>query len=534
MASLYKKPVVVNDPKTGKKINAKSKKWWGRYRDENGVERRVPLATDKTAAQAMLGERVKKVELKTAGLVDPFENHRKRPLKEHAGAFECFLRHKGNCDKHISGTSKRVLAIVDGCKWVLINDMSPGCVQRFLADLRTGEEALSVQTSNHYLRAIKQFSRWLVRDRRTSDDPLAHLSMLNHQVDRRRERRALSAAEFAELIEAAEGGPRIESIPGRDRAMMYVLAAWTGYRKTEIGSLTLRSLRLDEDPPSATVAAAYSKRRREDTQVLHPDVASRLRDWLARKTDFQPDDLLFPVSDKVPGGVDRKTSKMMRLDLDAARRKWIGEGDCEEEKEARERSDFLCYCDGNGHFADFHSNRHTFITNLSRAGVSPKTAQVLARHSDIRLTMGVYTHISLDDRMTAIASLPAPPCDESSPQETASVLRATGTENDHPSQQKVPTVVPSGAKNGAKRLASTGLRIAPDCTDGGPERKKVSRRTVCKNPETTGRIRAIPDRPASRRIEDVDAKNKLRPAGIEPATCGLEVRCSIQLSYGRW
>ena len=32
--------------------------------------------------------------------------------------------------------------------------------------------------------------------------------------------------EFARLIEAAEAGPLIESIPGTDRAVMYVLSAW--------------------------------------------------------------------------------------------------------------------------------------------------------------------------------------------------------------------------------------------------------------------------------------------------------------------
>ena len=40
---------------------------------------------------------------------------------------------------------------------------------------------------------------------------------------------------------------------------------------------------------------------------------------------------------------------------------------------------------------------------------SPKMAQPLARHSDIRLTLGLYTHVELYDQTAAIESLPAPP-----------------------------------------------------------------------------------------------------------------------------
>jgi len=51
MATLFKPETTNTDPKTGKKVKAKTKKWYGRYRDENGTERRIPLSENKTTAQ---------------------------------------------------------------------------------------------------------------------------------------------------------------------------------------------------------------------------------------------------------------------------------------------------------------------------------------------------------------------------------------------------------------------------------------------------------------------------------------------------
>jgi len=63
----------------------------------------------------------------------------------------------------------------------------------------------------------------------------------------------------------------------------------------------------------------------------------------------------------------------------------------------------LCFC---AFFLGFRRLRHTFITNLGRAKVSPKTAQTLARHSDISLTMNIYSHVSEEDQIEAINALP--------------------------------------------------------------------------------------------------------------------------------
>jgi len=407
MASLYKKPVMVRDPATGEKVKGKSKKWWGQFKDAHGRLKRVPLSIDKQAAQAMLNQIVTRVEREKAGLIDPTEEQRKRPLAEHVSEFKNYLANKGVTAKQAAETIGKLKKMIAARKWKMIGDISASGALEFLGQLR--RDGLSAQTYNNYLVAAKHFSRWLVRDHRNHVDPLAHLSRINVSADRRHDRRALSAEELERLFEAAQSGKRVENIPGPDRAMMYILAAWTGFRKGEIGSLTLRSLRLDDDPPTATVEACYSKRRRQDTQILHPEVARLLREWLATRPRVNPDEPLFPISGRVPGGVERRTQKMIERDLLAAREQWIEEAETEAERQRRLGSDFLCYCNHAGLYADFHSFRHLFITSLERAGISPKMAQTLARHSDIRLTLGVYTHVTVHDQTAAVGALPAPP-----------------------------------------------------------------------------------------------------------------------------
>ncbi len=50
---------------------------------------------------------------------------------------------------------------------------------------------------------------------------------------------------------------------GPERALLYRVAAETGLRAGELRSLTARSFALAGDAPTVTVAAAYSKNRRE-------------------------------------------------------------------------------------------------------------------------------------------------------------------------------------------------------------------------------------------------------------------------------
>lgn len=52
-----------------------------------------------------------------------------------------------------------------------------------------------------------------------------------------------------------------------------------------------------------------------------------------------------------------------------------------------------------------HVCRHTFCTNMAKSGISVKTLQYLMGHSDISITMNVYTHLKLADAQDELEKL---------------------------------------------------------------------------------------------------------------------------------
>jgi integrase len=218
---------------------------------------------------------------------------------------------------------------------------------------------LSVRSSSFYLQAIRQFCRWLVADRRAAENPLAYLQGQNVQTDLRHQRRALSENELKRLMAATATGQDHSGLTAKERVMLYAVAVSTGLRASELASLTWSSFDLGHFGPSVKVLVAYSKHRRDDVVPLRADLVRQLVAW---RDESHPDvqARVFPCFNS------NKAARMLRKDLGVAH---------------------TPYRDAAGRVADFHSLRHTFISNLTRGGVSPKVAQSLAKHGSIGLTM---------------------------------------------------------------------------------------------------------------------------------------------------
>jgi len=394
--------------------------WIAAWYGHDGRRREASTrTTDKAAAERILSKRIADAALRRDGVIDArddkYTDGERRPLADHVRDWLAALDAKRVTPKQVAVLKHRVDALLSAVKTDRISGLSASAVQTAIGELHTNGRSL--RTCHHYLRAIKQFSRWLKRDGRMRDDPLAHLAGYNADTDVRYERRALDADELTRLIDAAAHGPTWRGMTGGDRAMLYRVATGTGFRAAELRSLTPSSFQFDADSPCIVLRASHSKRRREDRQPIRPDLAETLRAWV----ESLPADV--PVFVNMP----EKTALMIRADLRRARAAWIREAIQPAERRERLKSEFLSVVDSAGRVADFHALRASYITLLVKAGVSVKVAQLLARHSDPKLTMNTYTRLGVHDLASALEFLPGIAKNANDEQQEPAALRATGS-----------------------------------------------------------------------------------------------------------
>jgi integrase len=369
-------------PFTDKKSGEKrlSEKFYAVFQDQAQIQRRLPGFADRKATVEVERKVRNLVELRAAGETLPPELARfietmpptmrerlaewgvldktrvaaGKPLTQHIEDWRQALLAKANGREYIDLVAARAQAVFDGSGFKFWSDLCAEKVQAHLSELREPKlekKGIGPQTSNFYLQAVKQFCKWMVRARRATESPVAHLQGLNVKADRRHDRRAFSVDELLWVLKTTESGPERSFMSGKERALLYRLAVETGLRRGGLARLTRQSFELDGVDSTILVKAGAKNKYKSDRRVpLRAETARLLREFLEKK---MPEALAF----KVPS--HKHSAKMIRADLDAARAAWLDTAETPKLREEREQSDFLRYKNAGGEYLDFHALRHT-------------------------------------------------------------------------------------------------------------------------------------------------------------------------------
>jgi integrase len=380
---------VHSHPRFGDRIVVgEQKKWYIAYQSERG-RKYVVGYTDKAASIA-LGKRLEQEAARRhEGLIDRYDDHARIDINEHLKDFLESRPSHAVSERYRSQFQRRIERIICGVSARRLQDLDPVKINQLLNGLELGGHA-----HNEYVGNIKAFTKWAVEVRRLREDPLASLRKIpRKKINPEHPRRALSPEEIGRLLEVAEFRP-LEEVRkvrtgnnkgefkanvrprvrrkmlalGSSRRLAYLIAIWTGLRRSEIEQLRWSDIDLDNEVPVIRLRAQTTKSRRGDQLALHPQLVRALRE--ARPgNNARKQKVVSSVPDM----------KAFRADLEKA---GIDPGNAETG------------------FVDFHALRKSLGTMMAVAGMSQRSRQSHMRHTDPRLTENTY----MDERLLPVAT----------------------------------------------------------------------------------------------------------------------------------
>jgi len=368
------------------RVDQESRQWYA-YRREGKKQIKVKLFTDKAASLSKMSKMNTALERGEAEMSDPRKDQLERKAIEHLEEFLPVMRAKGKSEKD-KNRKEAILRAFAG-NLVTLTDLTHEEVDRYLSGVKG-----SSGNKKKHLSAISIWVTWLRKKDRIAANPLDRIDVPTGGK-KTKERRALNVTQIQQLLDATRRRPaatfsirygeeiraevrKMLELRGRERALIYKTAVYTGLRLGEIAALRSCHLELGKKPfPRVEIPGRETKNGQKARLLLVPGFAVELAQWI-KDTGKGSDDPLFYVPEA--------SARIMQADL-----KFAG----------------IPYHTSQGD-ADFHSFRMTSKVMLGQAGIPARIRQLFMRHSDIRLTMSTYddeAFLSLEAAVKAFESL---------------------------------------------------------------------------------------------------------------------------------
>jgi len=225
-------------------------------------------------------------------------------------------------------------------------------------------------------------------------------------------------------------GKMLAEVPAGWRPLFACAAL--GLRKGEL--FALRKSDVDLARGTITIARSHERDTTKGGAAAVLPLPTALRPWIEYQLAHAPGHLVFPAPDGSQRTREADPQKILRHALARAgivegyehRCRWCAHRERASDAEPRFCPTCRKVTDGRGRpLAEargrrlwpvalhipirFHDLHHTFATELLRRGVDSYRVQRLMRHSDVRVTLGTYTHLLVEDlRAAADAHTPLP------------------------------------------------------------------------------------------------------------------------------